>query len=284
MDITPFNELNSISVTLENHIAHIQLCRPKALNNMIAEFWKELPAALNTIDRSAEARVIVISAQGKHFTAGMDLAVFSSWKKLFTDEPARRGEEFRRWILELQGVFSTLESIRMPVITAIQGACIGGGVDMICASDMRFCTEDAFFCVKETAIGITADLGTLQRLPKLIPEGLAKELVYTARDFKAEEAKAVGFVNEVYRDQETMIEAVMKLAKQIAEHSPATVTGCKNMINYSRDHSLADSLNHMATWQSGMFQLADILEGIQAQSEKRQANYENLKPIVHSMD
>ena len=226
MDITPFNEFNSISVTLENHIAHIQLCRPKALNNMIAEFWKELPAALNTIDRSAEARVIVISAQGKHFTAGMDLAVFSSWKKLFTDEPARRGEEFRRWILELQGVFSTLESIRMPVITAIQGACIGGGVDMICASDMRFCTEDAFFCVKETAIGITADLGTLQRLPKLIPEGLAKELVYTARDFKAEEAKAVGFVNEVYRDQETMIEAVMKLAKQIAEHSPATVTGC----------------------------------------------------------
>ena len=133
----------------------------------------------------------------------------------------------------------------------------------------------------ERGLEIDTYLGELARFTERNPERDAR-----LRDlhWKAEEAKAVGFVNEVYRDQETMIEAVMKLAKQIAEHSPATVTGCKNMINYSRDHSLADSLNHMATWQSGMFQLADILEGIQAQSEKRQANYENLKPIVHSMD
>lgn len=284
MDMSAFNDFKSINVTLENHIAHIQLCRPKALNNMIAEFWTELPAALTAIDKSAEARVIVLSAQGKHFTAGMDLSVFTEWQKLFQGEPARRAEEFRRWVLELQESFNTLENIRMPVIAAIQGACIGGGVDMICACDIRLCTEDVFFSVKETAIGITADLGTLQRLPKLIPEGLAREIVYTARDFKADEAKQSGFVNQVYQDHETLLSEAMKLAQQIAVHSPATVTGCKNMMNYTRDHSMADSLNHMATWQSGMFQLTDILEGVQAQSEKRPANYENLKPIVHSMD
>ena len=268
-------------VTVENDIAHLQLIRPKQHNSMSKAFWSELPDALRAIDESGEARVLVISSTGKHFCAGMDLAVFQNPDpKMFGGEPGRRGEFVRRLVLQLQDCFTQLEKMRIPVLTAIQGGCIGGAVDMVCASDSRYCTSDAFFTVKETALGMTADLGTLQRLPHLIPSGLARELAYTARKFTASEALAAGFVNQVFEDADQLLEGVMEVAQQIAVNSPLAVAGTKNMLNYARDHSVADSLEYMATWQAGMFQPNDLMLSMAAQMQKKPGEFEPLHSIT----
>ena len=242
------------------------------------DFWAELPAIVDAIDSQGAARVIILSSKGKHFTAGMDLEVLSNLGGNPDHEPARRAEKARRWILSMQDTFTHLETARMPIISAIQGACIGGGVDMICATDIRFCTSNAFFKIKETELGITADVGTLQRIQHVMPSGLARELAYSGRNLGAEDALACGFVNKVYETHETMLGAVRALATDIAKHSPMAVHGTKEMLNYSRDHSVQDSLNHMATWQSGMLQAPDVQEAMQAGTEKRAPKYDNLLP------
>jgi enoyl-CoA hydratase len=248
---------------------------------MIPAFWLELPQLIRDLDARGDVRVIVISSTGKHFSAGMDLSVFTNMANEFSGEPARRAEAMRRSILALQDAFNALEEARMPVLAAVHGGAIGGAVDMICAADCRYCTEDAFFTIKETQIGMTADVGTLQRLPHLIPEGLIRELAYTGRNWSANEALSQGFVNQVFADQASMLEGVMKIAHSIAVNSPMAVTGCKAMINYTRDHSVSDSLNHMATWQSGMLQMPDIMEAMQAQKERRMPQYEPLHVIAN---
>jgi enoyl-CoA hydratase len=197
----------------------------------------------------------------------------------FKGEPARRAENMRRSILALQDAFNALEEARMPVLVAIHGGAIGGAVDMVCAADCRYCTEDTFFTIKETQIGMTADVGTLQRLPHLIPQGLIRELAYTGRNWSAHEALAQGFVNQIYPSQEAMLDAVMKIARNIAINSPMAVTGCKQMINYTRDHSVSDSLDYMATWQAGMLQMPDVFEAMEAQKSRRLPIFEPLKPI-----
>jgi enoyl-CoA hydratase len=268
--------LETLSVSIENHIAHIQLSRPDALNSMVPSFWRELPAVVRKIDAESQARVIVISSQGKHFSAGMDLSVFTNMAKDFQGEPARRAERSRRWILELQDSFNALEEVRMPVLVAVQGGAIGGAVDMICAADSRYCTQDAFFTIKETELGMTADVGTLQRLPHLMPQGLVRELAYTGRNMPSSEAKECGFINQVFENQHTMLEGVMKIAGKIAMHSPMAVAGCKEMINYTRDHNVSDSLIYMATWQSGMLQMPDVNEAMAAGQERRLPVYDEL--------
>lgn len=273
---------STLQVSIDAHIAHIQLTRPQALNTMNAEFWRELPAALREIDAAASARVIVLSSTGKHFTAGMDLSVFTAPDQgLFNDttEAGRRQEVMRHRVRQLQEAFNTLEQIRMPVLAAIQGGCIGGGVDMIGACDSRYCSAGAFFCVKETDLGMTADLGTLQRLPKLIPQGLARELCYTGRRLPADEALAAGLVNRVFDDQQSMLDGVFEIAAQIARQSPLAIAGTKEMLNYSRDHTLADSLNYMAVWQTGMLQPTDMAEVFTAKAEKRDTRFDDLQPL-----
>ncbi|AEP28723.1 crotonase/enoyl-CoA hydratase family protein [Brumicola nitratireducens] len=276
MSSANLNSYSTISISIADEIAHIQLCRPKELNSMIDAFWTELPEAVRHIDEHALVRVIVISSQGKHFSAGMDLSVFQNMGASFNGEPARRAEAFRRHVLKLQDAFNALEEARMPVLVAAQGGIIGGAVDMISACDIRYCTDDAFFCIKETEIGMTADVGTLQRLPHLIPQGLVRELAYTGRNMMSQEALSSGLVNQVYKDQETMLSEVMKIAKMIAGHSPMAVAGCKEMINYTRDHSVSDSLNYIATWQSGMLQMPDVMEAMNAGQQKRKPVFENL--------
>ena len=279
MNIEDFSSLKAFKVSVdENSVAEISLNRPDAINSMNVDFWQELPAIVQTLDEQSTARVIILSSVGKHFTAGMDLSVLSNLGSDPEVEPARAAEKLRRWILGLQDTFTALEKARMPVIAATQGACIGGGVDMICATDMRFCTSNAYFNIKETELGITADVGTLQRIQHVMPSGLARELAYSSRNLGAEEAAACGFVNKVYDDQEQMLEAVRALATDIARHSPLAVHGTKAMLNYSRDHSIEDSLNHMATWQAGMMKTPDIDEAMAAMSEKRTPKYANLLP------
>lgn len=270
----------SFTVTLAEHIAHVQLSRPEALNSMNADFWVELPQCMRDIEASGEARVIVISSTGKHFSAGMDLSVFTNPKSVpMGGDPGRMAENLRRVVMQLQATLSSLEEVRLPVLAAIHGGCIGGALDMVCAADCRYATADAYFTIKETELGMTADVGTLQRLPKLIPQGVVRELAFTGRNFSAQEALALGLVNQVFDNQEAMLESVMGIAAQIAKHSPLAVTGCKEMLNYSRDHSVADSLKYMATWQSGMFRPNDMMKTFQAKATKSQAQFDNLFPV-----
>ena len=283
MNLSELEGLETLNVSIEDKIAHIQLCRPDKLNTMNAAFWRELPGVVNAIDREAAARVIVISSTGKHFTAGMDLKVFANMGAPAGGEPARFGESVRRMVLELQDAFNALENARMPVLVAVQGGCIGGGVDMVCAADSRYCTADAFFTVKETALAMTADLGTLQRLPQLMSQGLARELAYTSRKFKAIEALSTGFVNRVFETRQEMLDEVMAVARQIARQSPMAVTGTKEMFNYSRDHGVVESLRYMATWQAGMLSLPDVQQAIKAQMEGQDAAFEELRPQEFSI-
>jgi enoyl-CoA hydratase len=278
--VSSLPDYKSFNVTLENKVAHVQFSRPEAMNSMDKAFWQELPACMRDIESQTDARVIVISSTGKHFSAGMDLSVFSDTSSMpQSKDESRMAEGLRRLVLQLQAALSALEEIRLPVLTAIQGGCIGGALDLVCASDSRYCTADAYFTIKETELGMTADVGTLQRLPKLIPAGIVKELAFTGRKFAASEAQQFGLVNRVYNDQESMLVGVMEIATQIAVNSPLAVTGCKEMLNYSRDHTVADSLNYMATWQAGMFRPNDMMKTFQAKAMKTQAEYDDLLPI-----
>lgn len=267
-------------IELHDKVAVLQLNRPEQLNSMNRAFWTELPAAVRALDAEAKARVLVITSTGKHFTAGMDLSVFqgAGVTPAPTQEVGRLREIVRRTVLELQDSFTALEEARMPVIAAIQGGCIGGGVDMVCAADMRYCTQDAFFCIQEINIGMTADVGTLQRLPHLIPQGVARELAYTGRRLPAQRALALGLVNEVFPTHEALLEGVMQVAKEIAARSPLAVHGSKEMLNYARDHNVPDALRYMAAWQTGMFQPADMFESFVAKAEKREPKFEDLAP------
>jgi len=273
-------------VSIADKIAHIRLSRPEAYNSMIPEFWRELPEIVRTIDDAGEARAIVLSSTGKHFTAGMDLAVFTAPGSSATDregELGRRRANLRREILRLQETFTCLDRARMPVLAAVQGGCIGGGVDMISACDMRYCSEDAFFCIQEVNIGMTADVGTFPRLPQLIPQGVVRELAYTGRRLTAREALDVGLVNRVYPTHDELVAGVLAVAREIAERSPLAVWGSKEMLNYARDHSLADGLDYIATWQTGMFQPGDMLEAFSAKSESRKPAYPDLLPIKNKL-
>lgn len=273
-------DYKSFKVTLSDQIAHVQFSRPEAMNTMNKAFWVELPLCMRDIESQTDARVIVISSTGKHFSAGMDLGVFSDPSGMpQSKDPSRMAEGLRRLVLQLQATLSSLEEIRLPVLTAIQGGCIGGALDLVCAADSRYCTADAYFTIKETELGMTADVGTLQRLPKLIPAGIVKELAFTGRKFTAIEALQFGLVNRVFDDQASLLAGVMDIAAQIATNSPLAVTGCKEMLNYSRDHSVADSLKYMATWQAGMFRPNDMMKTFQAKAMKNQAQYDDLLPI-----
>jgi enoyl-CoA hydratase len=267
-------------VEVENQVAHLRMSRPEALNTLCSEFWSELPEIVSELDAKAAARAIVISSSGKHFTAGLDLsALGGSGLAGKGAELGRLRANLRMLVLELQKSFNVLEQARMPVLAAVQGGCIGGGVDLISACDMRYCSEEAFFCIQEINIGMTADVGTLQRLPKLVPEGVVRELAYTGRRMSADRAREIGLVNAVYPSHDEMLADVMEIAGEIAERSPLAIWGTKEMLNYTRDHSVADSLNYIATWQTGMFQNTDTMECLGAKSEKRDPKFDDLLPL-----
>jgi enoyl-CoA hydratase len=270
----------TLNFSVENHIAHIQLNRPKNFNSMVMEFWQEMIDVFAQIDEDPTARVVVISSTGKHFTAGLDLSAFAGIAAELKSnvDGGRLREQMKNNVLELQESFTVIEKCRLPVLVAIQGGCIGGGVDLVSSTDMRYCTKDAFFCIQEINIGMTADVGTLQRLPHLIPSGLVRELAYTGRRMFAEEAKEAGLVNLVFEEVDQMLTSVMEIAAQIAAKSPLAVLGTKEMFNYTRDHSVDDALRYMAVWQAGMFFSDDLFEAATANAEKRQPEFENLLP------
>ena len=266
---------------LKDHVAHISMCRGDAFNSMTKAFWSELPELVDKISDEGKARVIVISAQGKHFCAGMDLANFKSdGDFLSTDTKkitqGRRSEAQFRVTRDLQYSISCLEKSRIPVIAAIQGACIGAGVDLITACDIRYASSDAFFCIQETNIGMTADVGTLQRLPYLIPEGILRELAFTGRKLSADEGLKYGLINAVFDTPDAVIEHALSVAHEIADKAPLAISGIKEVLNYNRDHTVEESLNYNALWNAAMNFSDDMMEAFKSKTEKRDPDFQDL--------
>lgn len=273
-------------VEVVDKVGHVRLNRPDALNSMVREFWTELPEIVRGLDARGDVRAIVVSSTGRHFCSGMDLGVFTSGDTAITpgdaDEMGRVRARLRQTALMLQESFTSFERVRMPVLAAIQGGCIGGAVDMVTAADMRYASADAFFVIQEINIGMTADVGTLQRLPKIIPDGVARELAYTGRRMSAERALEVGLINEIFPTHEELVAGVLDIAREIASKSPLAIWGTKEMLLYSRDHSVIDGLNHIATWQTGMFQPSDMVETFTAKAEGREPSFPDLLPAPDS--
>lgn len=250
---------------------------------MNPDFWRELPEIIGDIDRDSKARVIVLSSTGPHFSAGLDLSAFGDASSASddVDEKMRMrqaGAAFYDNVLHMQRSFNCLEEARIPVLACIQGGAIGGGVDLVTACDIRYATEDAFVTIQETNIGMTADVGTFPRLIKLIPEGYVREMAYTGRRVSATEAKAMGLINAVYPDHESMLKAVMSIAADIASKAPLAVYGCKKMITYARDHSTADGLDYIAIWNASMLKTDEIQEAISANAENRPGEFASIPP------
>lgn len=265
------------TVDITDNIAHVVLNRPEKRNAMNMLFWQELPLIINDIDNNAKARVIVISSTGPHFSAGLDLSMFQGGADGGTKpDKNQRAVAAYNHILHMQKTFNCLEECRLPVIAAVQGGAIGGGVDLSTACDIRYATEDAFFTIQEINIALTADAGTFPRLVKLIPEGVVRELAYTGRPMPAAEALQVGLVNRVFADQATMLEEVRHIAAQIASKAPVAIYGSKRMINYARDHSTADALDYISIWNTSMMNSEEIREAISAKAEQRDGEYVDL--------
>ncbi len=268
-------EFETLSVTMDQKVALVELNRPDKMNSINAAMWQELEDCFLWANQEPQVRAIVLAGKGRHFCSGIDLAMFGDLLKDASASEARRAEQLRLIIKRLQGNLTAIENCRKPVLGAIHKGCIGGGVDMTCCCDMRYCTEDAFFTIKEIDIGMTADVGTLQRLPRLIGEGVVREMAYTGRNVDAQEAFQVGLVNKVYKDREEMIAGVMTIAQNIAQKSPLAIRGIKEMLLYTRDHSVEDGLNYIATWNAGMLSMEDIMKTLEAQGAKLVPDYDD---------
>ena len=262
--------LETLQLSIDNHIAQVRINRPDKANAMSRAMWSDIRTAFDWIDTTAEARVAVINGNGAHFTSGIDLAMLAGVADEVDDDcEGRKREKLRRTILDLQDSLTSMERCRKPVLAAIHGACIGGGIDLICCADMRYCSSEAFFSIKEIDMGMTADVGTLQRLPRLIGDGMVRELAYTGRKFLADEAQRLGLVNQVFDTPDALLQGVMQIAADIAAKSPLAIRDTKEMIVYARDHPVADSLNYIATWNAAMLMSSDLQEAMMAGMQKK---------------
>jgi enoyl-CoA hydratase len=270
--------MECLALTLHDHVAHLVLNRPEAMNTMHPTFWRELDEVLTRLHREGSARALVISSTGKHFSAGMALETFGGDVAMDDATPEGRAAIFDL-LTDMQGTFSKLESLRIPVIAAIQGGCIGGAVDMVTACCIRYATADAFFCIQEINIGMVADVGTLQRLPKLVPLGVVKELAYTGRRLPAAKALGWGLVNEVFDSHEALLAAALQCAREIAAKPPVAIWGSKQVIHYARDHSVDDALKQMGWIQGAIWSNAHVRESIAAMKDKRPGDFPPLAAV-----
>jgi len=264
------------NVEIERNIANVAFNRPEKSNALHIEAWMEMQAIFESLSNSKEARVIILSGEGKHFCAGIDLELLMSIGQLQSMSCAgKRSEKIRDLIQNLQNTISAIEKCKKPVIAAVHGGCIGGGVDIISACDMRYCTEDAYFTIKEIDMGMVADIGTLQRLPKIISPGIMAEMAYTGRKVFGSEALTIGLVNQSLDSKENMLQTVKEIAENIAGKSPLSIRGTKEILRYTRDHSVEDSLNYMTTWNAAMLLSEDLAEAFKATMEKRKPNFKD---------
>jgi enoyl-CoA hydratase len=265
----------SFLVDLNEQVAHVQINRPDKLNAMDAAFWTEIIDIFRWIDDTDDVRVVIISGAGKHFSSGIDLALLASVANELGEDAGRNARALRRKIQQMQASFSAVDQCRKPVLAAIQGYCLGGAVDLISACDMRYCAEDARFAIREIDMGMAADVGTLQRLPRIIGDGIMRELAYTGRTVEAQEACRIGLVNRTFADTESLLQSVFAIAREIAAKSPLAITGTKEMIAYMRDHRVDDGLEYMAIWNAAMLQSGDLKVAMMAQMSKQKPVFEN---------
>jgi len=290
----------------DGSIAHLQLSRPERLNTMAPDFFPALRDSVRALHDEGSTRVLVVSSTGKHFSAGMALDVFAGSPQPaaapVTDRRDPNGEaqreaigalmsmldtstprarlSFQESLRRLIDCFSALDEARFPVICAVQGGCIGGALDLATACDIRVCSADAFFTVQEIHIGMMADLGVLQRLAKIVPPGVARQMAYTGERVDAKRALEVGLVNAVLPDAGALLDHAMALARQISAKSPLAVTGSKMALNHARDHGTAAALAQMAVLQSAIFDTAEMAEAIAAWKAKREGEFASLTPIA----
>lgn len=270
--------LSVMQLQVQDHIAHLQLSQPERLNTMHPAFWRDLDAALHHLGSHSDVRVLVISSTGKHFSAGMALDTFANPDFIPQDHSPEGRAALSEFLWDMQQVFTRIEQLRIPVITAIQGGCIGGALDMVCCACIRYATQDAFFCVQEINIGMVADLGSLQRLPKLLPMALVKELAYTGRRWPADAAFAQGFVNGVFATQDAMLQAAMQCAQEIAAKPPIAIWGSKQALDFARDHSVQDGLRQMGWLQAGIWSNRHVMESVQSAQQQRAPVFAPLTP------
>ena len=266
-------------LSTDQGIAHLQFNRPERMNTMAPAFFPAFRDAVQRLSDSGQARVLVISSTGKHFSAGMALETFAGDGALLDTSTSRARLSFQEGLRKLMGCFDVLDTARMPVVCAVQGGCIGGALDLAAACDVRYCTSDAFFCIQEINIGMAADLGVLQRLPKLMPAGVVRELAYTGERLPAQRALELGLVNAVLPDAAALLDQAMKTAASIASKSPVAITGSKLAMNHARDHGTAAALHQMMLLQSAIFDTAEMAEAIAAWKGKREPRFGDLDAV-----
>jgi len=253
-----------IAIGLDGGIAHVELTREDKLNAMDGEMFAAIGEAFRSLGTDSRVRAILLSSRGRHFSAGIDLQ-YAAAQFPPSSDPGRAAEARLRHIRFLQDAFTAVEEARAPAIAAIQGGCIGAGVDLAAACDLRVAAPDSYFQVAEVDVAITADLGTLQRLGHLIPHGVLRELTFTGRRMEAEEAAGYGLVNRI---AESPVAAGRELARTIAAKSPLAVAGAKLSLNYSRGRPVEEGLRHVALWNAGTLVSADLGEAIKARLAK----------------
>ena len=266
--------LETLALTVNDKVLEVALNRPDKSNAMNLPLWREIQTAFEWADACEAIRVVILHGHGKNFCGGLDLAMMGDFHN-HGDDPARTAEHFRRHILSLQDNLSAIEKCRKPVLAAVHGAVVGGAIDMITCCDMRYAAEGARFSVFEVDVAMVADVGTLQRLPRLIPEGVARELALTGRFFDSQEAREMGLVNRVFDSHTALLDGVRDLAADIAKKTPLVTRGIKEVMNFSRDHSVHDGLNFVATWNAGMMSQVDLKEVMRAKAEGRTPIYED---------
>ena len=267
-------------LSIADAIAHLQLHRPERMNSMSPRFFPLLRDAVQALNDEGQVRVLVISSTGKNFSAGMALDTFASDEELLHTDTPRTRLNFQEALRRLMACFDVLDTVRFPVICAVQGGCIGGGLDLATACDLRYCSADAFFCLQEVNIGMTADLGVMQRLPKIIAPGVAREMAYTGERVPAERALAIGLVNAVLPDAAALVGHAMAVARGIAAKSPLAISGSKLALNFARDHGTAAALAQMTLLQSAIFDSAEMTEAIGAWKDKRGGSFEPLGAVA----
>ncbi|AEB59642.1 enoyl-CoA hydratase-related protein [Ectopseudomonas mendocina] len=263
------------AVSVENGVAHLQLNRPDKANSLTRAFWSELPEAVSRLSHSGQVRALVISAQGKVFCGGLDMQMFSTAKEFHATSPQER-EVLQVNLERMQDALNALERARFPVIAAVQGACIGGGFDLIAACDLVFASQAASFRIEETNVGMMADLGVLQRLPRLIPAGVARYLALTGDTLQVDEAHRLGLLAKVFATPEELLAGALDAAQKIAERPPIAINGIKRAMLYSRDHGVYESLQHTVLLQSSILSGQDILRSVGARKSGTPAEFANL--------
>ncbi len=266
-------------VEVNNSIAHIRFNRPEKRNSMNEDFWNLFPKEVEGLDDSGEIRALIVSSTGPHFSSGIDLNMFKDdvVEEQSENELGRSRGYFIQQLKYLQNATNCLEAARFPVIVAIQGGCIGGGIDLVTAADIRLCTKDAFFIIEEINVGLAADIGTLQRLPKIIPAGIAREWAMMGEKVSADRAKEVGLVSSLHDNQEGMLESAFEIAEKLVSKTPLAMWVTKEVLNYSRDHSVKEGLDNVNLWNAATLHKEDVMTTMMSKMQKKKPEYKNLR-------